>query len=126
MTLRRQIVVTFVSCLGAFVIAGMMAVVMLEGMAISVNTAVPPAAMTVPMIGVIVFWLICRAMGAALEPVRTFMIGALVVYGTLYFVGRIITFTAIGETLALLVAFLAIIATAFAGVRSATGNRFGK
>ena len=123
MTLARQIIVTVTACLGALVLAGVAAVVMLEGVPLSLETAVPPAAMTVPMIGVIAFWLVCRALGAALEPIRTFIFGALVVYGTLYFVGRAITFTDIGERATLAIAGFVIFAMAFAAVRSAAQGR---
>ncbi|MEY1556242.1 hypothetical protein AB3Y40_11460 [Yoonia sp. R2331] len=120
MTLTRQIIVTVVALLAAVVVAGAAMVVMLDGAPISVEGGVPYAAVTVPMIGVVVFWLVARALGALLEPIRTFIFGALVVYGTLYFVGRIITFTAMTDGLVLALALLVIIGCAFGSVRGAT------
>ncbi len=119
MTLTRQIIVTVVALLAAVVVAGAAMVVMLDGAPISVEGGVPYAAVTVPMIGVVVFWLVARALGALLEPIRTFIFGALVVYGTLYFVGRIITFTAMTDGLVLALALLVIIGCAFGSVRGA-------
>ncbi len=119
MTRSRQIIVTAVSLLAAIVVAGAAMVVMLDGEPITVEGGVPYAAVTVPMIGVVVFWLVGRGLGAMLEPIRTFIFGALVVYGTLYFVGRVITFTVIPDSVALGLALLVIIGCAYGGVRGA-------
>lgn len=127
MTLQRQIIVTLVSLAAAIVVAGAAMVVMLDGARITVEDGVPYAAVTVPMIGVIVFWLVARALGALLEPIRTFIFGALVVYGTLYFVGRVITFTDVSDDLALWLAFVVIVGCAYGSVRGAArGTGLGK
>ncbi len=119
MTLSRQIIVTAVAFAAALVVAGAAMVVMLDGAPITVEGGVPYAAVTVPMIGVVVFWLVARALGALLEPIRTFIFGALVVYGTLYFVGRIITFMAVPIGLVLILALLVILGCAYGSVRGA-------
>ncbi len=119
MTLSRQIIVTAVAFAAALVVAGAAMVVMLDGAPITVEGGVPYAAVTVPMIGVVVFWLVARALGALLEPIRTFIFGALVVYGTLYFVGRIITFMAVPIGFVLIMALLVILGCAYGSVRGA-------
>ena len=89
---------------------------------VSLNTELPTQAMTAPMIGVVVFWLAGRALGAPLDAVRTFLFGALVVYGTLYFFGRVIAIALINASLALPIALLVIVGFALLAVHRSVVN----
>ncbi len=126
MRLSRQILVAVVAVSGGLIIAAAAGVVMLEGAVIDSTTSVPWSAMTGPMIAVIVFWLFGRFLGVPLEPVRTFLYGALVVYGTLYFLGRVIAAGALGTTSALVLAVLATYGFGIAAVHFAFRERLGR
>lgn len=125
MSTGRLILITLGACLLGMAVAAAAAVVMMDGVPRSLNVRVTTPTITTPMIGVIVFWVVVRALRVPLEPVRTFVYGALVVYGTGYLNGLVITFLPISAELALIFAMLVIIAFAYYGVQKADRDRMG-
>ena len=95
--------------------AGLM--LMLDGQTVSLQMALPMQAMLAPMIGVVVFWLALRALRVPLDPVKCFLVGAIVVYGTFYVTGRLVsvgvTSEAVGSLLGLAIVTAAGIAAAW-------------
>ena len=80
------------ACIVALVAAFAALVVMMPDGTLGATTyatEMPATTFTTPMIAVVVFWGIVRACGVPLEPMRTFVLGAVAVYAVIYFVGRI-------------------------------------
>lgn len=120
MSVPRQIAIGLVACLFGMLAAGVAAVVMMDGAPVSVNQSVPIPAITTPMIGVIIYWLVGRALRVPLEPIRTFVFGAIVVYGTFYLSGVLITYTSLREAASLGLAIPTILAFGVWGIVVAT------
>lgn len=122
MSVPRQIAIGLVACLFGMLAAGVAAIVMLDGAPVSVDQSVPIPAITTPMIGVIIYWLVGRALRVALEPIRTFVFGAIVVYGTFYLSGVLITYTPLQEAASLGLAIPTILAFAVWGIHVAASE----
>ena len=115
----RQIAIGLLACLIGLLVAGTIAVIMMDGLPDSVDESLPIPAVTTPMIGVIVYWLVGRAMKVPLEPIRTFVYGALVVYGTFYLLGLLISLASVPVTTALILSLAIVFVSAIIGVRAA-------
>ena len=93
MTRRLPLIAIWaLACLLAIAAAfGALIVMLPDGAQSSITAAteLPTSTVTTPMIGVIVFWGIVRACGVPLDPMRTFVLGAVAVYVVLYLVGRV-------------------------------------
>lgn len=124
MTQRLPLVVIWaLACIIAIAAAFGALIVMIPDGTISYATELPPTTYTTPMIAVIVFWAIVRAFGVPLEPMRTFVLGAVAVYALLYFVGRILAVTGFSPLLVWIVNLLALMALAWWAIVSAGRQR---
>jgi len=97
--------------------------VMLDLGSIGFDTQVPRSAVLTPMIAVVAFWGTCRLAGVPLDPARSFLIGAIVVYGLLFFMGRIVALTQISHTLAALTAATILLVGCYAVIARALTGR---
>ena len=100
----RLLLISFAAWLLAVGLTALALSVMIEETEIGFDTVLPRSAMLAPMIGVVAFWAVGRLLSVPLNPVRVFVIGALLVYGLLYLLGRVVAVAQIDGTLALLVA----------------------
>ena len=83
------VVIWLLACIVAVVAAFGALLVMIPEGNITYATELPATTYTTPMIAVVVFWGIVRACGVPLEPMRTFVLGAVAVYTVIYLVGRV-------------------------------------
>ena len=83
------VVIWLLACIVAVVAAFGALLVMIPEGNITYATELPATTYTTPMIAVVVFWGIARACGVPLEPMRTFVLGAVAVYTVIYLVGRV-------------------------------------
>ena len=121
-TVRRHLLICAVACLAALGLSGLALTVMVPDADISYATELPRSAVTVPMIAVVVFWAIVRACGVPLAPVRSFLFGAIAVYGLFYVVGRLISVAEFNPALTLAVSAALLFALAFAAIRKAADD----
>ena len=109
----------FLICLLAYVAALVLTSIALAAMVdlsvVSLQTVMPREAALTPMIAVVVFWAVSRVMGVPLAPAQTFLIGAIVIYGILFFMGRIVVWTPVNSSLATLVAALLLFVACYMG-----------
>jgi hypothetical protein len=70
-----------------------------------------------------VFWGIVRACGVPLDPMKTYVFGALAVYGMLYLVGRVLAVTVISPPLVLAVNLIALMSLAWWWIKLAAQAR---
>ena len=119
MNFARQIAICFVACVAAIAATGGVLILLLGDGAIDLQMNVPRQAMTAPMIGVVVFWLVGRALRVPLEPVRTFLYGGILVYATLYFSGRLVAVGVVDESLGTALVLLAIVIMGFLAIHRA-------
>ena len=114
MTRRLPLVVIWaLACLVAIIAAFGALIVMIPDGAITYATELPPTTYTTPMIAVVVFWGIVRACGVPLEPMRTFVLGAVAVYAVIYFVGRVWVVTGFSPLLVWVANLLILLALAW-------------
>ncbi|MFZ3581023.1 hypothetical protein ACOI1H_02475 [Loktanella sp. DJP18] len=124
MTRRLPLVVIWaMACVVAIAAALGALIVMIPDGAITYATELPATTYTTPMIAVIVFWGIVRACGVPLEPMRTFVLGALAVYAVLYLVGRIMAVTGFSPLLVWVLNLLVLLALAWWAVAAAGRGR---
>ena len=107
------------ACIAAvLVVLAALAAMIPEGV-VSYATEMPRSAVTAPMIAVVVFWGIVRAAGVMLDPMKTFVIGALAVYGMLYMVGRVLAVKGLSPPLVLVVNLVALMSLAWWSIKAA-------
>ncbi len=124
MTRRRHLVAIWaIACLVAVLVAFAVLLVMIDNVPINYTTELPRHAVTAPMIAVIAFWGIVRAAGVPLDPMRTFVLGGLAVYGLLYLIGRVLAGTGLSPVLVLIVNLAAVMALAWLAVQNAGQSR---
>ena len=124
MTLQKRLVLIWaVACVVAVTIAAAALAVMMPDGSVSYATELPRSAITAPMIAVVVFWGVVRACGVPLDPMRTFVLGGLAVYGVLYFIGRVLAVSGVSPMLVLIANLAALMALAWWAVQSAQPNR---
>ncbi|MBU0781208.1 hypothetical protein [Loktanella salsilacus] len=112
-----------VACIAAVLVAFGALVVMIPSGTVSYATEMPRSAVTAPMIAVVVFWGIVRACGVPLDPMKTYVFGALAVYGMLYLVGRVLAVTGISPPLVLAVNLIALMSLAWWWIKLAAQAR---
>ncbi|SEN31091.1 hypothetical protein SAMN04488003_11315 [Loktanella fryxellensis] len=120
---RRLILIWAVACVAAALAAFAALTVMIPEGDITYATALPPTTYTTPMIAVVVFWGIVRACGVPLDPMRTFVLGALAVYTLVYAVGRVLAVTGVSPSLAWILTLGVLMAIAWVAVSAAGGRR---
>ena len=124
MTRRLPLVLIWaVACVAAILAAFGALLVMIPDGAITYATELPATTYTTPMIAVVVFWGIARACGVPLDPMRTFVLGAVAVYALLYLVGRILAVTGFSPLLVWIVNLLVLVLLAWWAVASAGRGR---
>lgn len=100
----------FLITLVAFAVAIVLTLLVLAGIVdlstIGFETEIPTSAVLTPMVAVVSFWGVSRVFGVPLDPARTFLLGAIMIYGVLFFVGRVVALTALSSSLATIVACL--------------------
>ena len=124
MTRRLPLVAIWaLSCILALGAAFGALIVMIPDGAITYATELPPTTYTTPMIAVVVFWGIVRACGVPLEPMRTFVLGAVAVYALLYLVGRVLAVTGFSPLLVWAVNLVVLAALAWLAIVMAGRGR---
>lgn len=86
---------------------------------ISLDSGLPMAAMTTPMIAVVVFWGVARVAGANVQPVSTFLFGGIAVYSLLYLCGRLVANGFMSNSAATVIGALALFMLGFKAVANA-------
>ena len=124
MTPRLPLVVIWaLACVVAIVAAFVALLVMIPDGTITYATELPATTYTTPMIAVIVFWGIVRACGVQMEPMRTFVLGAVAVYALLYLVGRVLAVTGFSPLWIWVVNLALLMALAWWAICHAAGRR---
>lgn len=124
MTRRLPLVVIWaLACVAALAAALGALIVMMPDGTITYATEMPTTTVTTPMIAVVVFWGIVRACGVPLEPMRTFVLGAVAVYAVIYFVGRVWVVTGLSPLLVWVANLLILLALAWWAVAAAGRTR---
>ena len=124
MTRRLPLVAIWaLSCILALGAAFGALIVMIPDGAITYATELPPTTYTTPMIAVVVFWGIVRACGVPLEPMRTFVLGAVAVYTVIYLVGRVWVMTGFSPLLVWVATLVLLMGLAWWAVASAGRGR---
>lgn len=91
MSQRARHVVVCTVAYGAGLIAAMAALIgLVDPQTLNLNGGLPTVAIMTPMIAVVVFWGVVRAMGVPLDPMRVFLFGAIAIYSLLYLCGRLV------------------------------------
>ena len=115
----RLLLIAFAAWLLAVGLTALALSVMIEETEIGFDTVLPRSAMLAPMIGVVAFWGVARALSVPLNPIRVFVIGALLVYGLLYLLGRVVAVTQIDTMLGLATGALVTLVAAYVAVLQA-------
>ncbi len=112
----KQVLITLVAFVAGAVAAftALLGIVDLD--ALGLARGLPMVATMTPMLAVIVFWGVARALGAPVRPAQTFLFGGIAIYALLYLCGRLVaqgTFsnaqaTALGAALLFGLAYLAV------------------
>lgn len=112
----------FLICFAAFciaiLIAGLALVGIVQELPNSLEAGLPRAAVTTPMIGVVVFWGVARAAGVPLDPMRVFLVGGIATYSVLYVLGRLVALSFVVNTTAIFLGALVLFAFAYAAVQA--------
>lgn len=117
------VVIWALACVFAIIAAFGALIVMIPDGMITLPPDVPRTAYTTPMIAVVVFWGIVRACGVPLEPMRTFVLGAVAVYVVIYLVGRVWVMTGLSPALVWAATLALLMALAWWAVASAGRGR---
>ena len=116
-------VIWLLACIVAILAAFGALLVMIPEGNITYATELPATTYTTPMIGVVVFWGIVRACGVPLEPMRTFVLGAVAVYTVIYLVGRVWVITGFSPLLVWVATLVLLMGLAWWAVVSAGRGR---
>ena len=117
------VVIWLLACIVAVVAAFGALLVMIPEGNITYATELPATTYTTPMIAVVVFWGIARACGVPLEPMRTFVLGAVAVYTVIYLVGRVWVMTGFSPLLVWIATLVLLMGLAWWAVASAGRGR---
>lgn len=119
----RLLLIWAIACVAAALAAFAALTVMIPEGEITYATALPPTTYTTPMIAVVVFWGIVRACGVPLDPMRTFVLGAVAVYTLVYVVGRVLAVTGVSPLVAWFLTLGVLMGLAWAAISAAGGQR---
>lgn len=119
----RPFLITLLAFAVSLVLTVMALSTMIDLQNIGFQTEMPRHAVLTPMIAVVGFWGITRIFGVPLDPARTFLFGAIAIYGVLFFMGRVVSLTQINSGLATIVAVLVLYVACYLAVVQAQKQR---
>lgn len=86
----RRFLVCTVAYVGGLLAAMTALIGLIDPQTLNLNSGLPTIAIMTPMIAVVVFWGVVRVMNVPIDPLRTFLFGAIAIYSLLYLCGRLV------------------------------------
>jgi hypothetical protein len=113
----RRLLVCIVAYVAGLAAAMSALIGLVDPQTFNLTGGLPTVAIMTPMIAVLVFWGVARAMKVPLDPVRTFLFGAIAIYSLLYLCGRLVG-AGLSSQLATLLGAIALFGLAYFAVTS--------